>query len=83
MTTSFGEQQTLAGNGSFSPKRYPRKAGVPPDSMICLVMMVFNFGADKLMGLSWSWIEAVMVFATTILLSKLDFFNDDLHLSSR
>ncbi len=51
--------------------------------LIGLVAVGFNLAADKTMGLSWSVFEGAAVFLTTLLFFRLDFFDDDLHLSNR
>jgi len=51
--------------------------------LIGLAAVVFNLVADKAMGLSWSVFEGGVVFLLILLLFRLDFFNDDLHLSNR
>lgn len=51
--------------------------------LISLAAVLFNLVSDKLMGLSWSVFEGVVIFLTTLLFFRLDFFNDDLHLSNR
>ncbi|MBI2325827.1 hypothetical protein HYU91_00350 [Candidatus Collierbacteria bacterium] len=51
--------------------------------LIGLVAVGFNLIADKVMGLSWSVFEGVAVFLLALIFFRLDFFNDDLHLSNR
>lgn len=51
--------------------------------LIGLVAILFNLVADKLLGLSWTVFEGATGFLLTLLLFRLDFFNDDLRLSNR
>lgn len=51
--------------------------------LIGLTAVVFNLVADKAMGLSWSVLEGGAIFLVTFLLFRLDFFDDDLHLSNQ
>lgn len=51
--------------------------------LVGLAAVIFGLVADKLMGTNWSFFEGVTVFLLSRLLYRLDFFNDDLHLSSR
>lgn len=51
--------------------------------LVGLVVVVFGLVTDKVMGLSWSVLEGGAVFLVTLLLFRLDFFSDDLHLSNR
>ena len=51
--------------------------------LVGFVAIGANLAADKIMGLSWGIVEGVSVLLLALLLFKLDFFNDDLHLSNR
>ncbi len=51
--------------------------------LVGLMGVGLNFVSDKILGLSWTVFEGVAVFLLTVFLSRLDFFNDDLHLSNR
>ena len=51
--------------------------------MVIAFVSLINFLTDLAMGLRFGWVELVASGLTTSLFYKLDFFNDDLHLSNR
>lgn len=48
-----------------------------------LVVFGFSFLTDRILGLSWSVFEGVVNVALVVLLWKLEFFSDEIHLSHR
>lgn len=62
--------------------RIRNQIGVSPLMVIVFVGGV-NLLADWVMGLRFGWLELTAGGLVTALVYKLDFFNDDLHLSNR
>lgn len=48
-----------------------------------LVAFGFSFLTDRILGLSWGWFEGALNVALVVLLWKLEFFGDEIHLSHR
>ncbi len=48
-----------------------------------LAAVAFGFIGDKILGLSWGPVEGLTNFGLTWLLVRLDYFADEVHLTSR